>query len=154
MNMKKISGFILMLFVSLFSLAQSGTKVNWTYTVKKLSEKQYELKLTATVMPGWHLYSQIQSKDAIALPTKISFSKNPLIVFNGSVKEVGKVIDDFDKATQSKSRFYSNKVEFIQIVTLKSKVKTVVNGNVEFMVCDDRQCLPPDNLKFTFRIDK
>jgi thiol:disulfide interchange protein DsbD len=75
-------------------------------------------------------------------------------VFSGSVKEVGKVIDDFDKATQSKSRFYSNKVEFIQIVTLKSKVKTVVNGNVEFMVCDDRQCLPPDNLKFTFRIDK
>lgn len=152
--MKKISGFILMLLVSLSSMAQSGTKVNWTYTVKKLSDKQYELKLTATVMPGWHLYSQVQSKEAIALPTKISFAKNPLVVFNGTVKEVGKLIEDFDKATQSKSRFYSNKVEFIQVVTLKSKVKTVVNGNVEFMVCDDKQCLPPDELKFTFRIDQ
>ncbi len=152
--MKKISGFILMLLVSLSSMAQSGTKVNWTYTVKKLSDKQYELKLTATVMPGWHLYSQVQSKEAIALPTKISFAKNPLVVFNGTIKEVGKLIEDFDKATQSKSRFYSNKVEFIQVVTLKSKVKTVVNGNVEFMVCDDKQCLPPDELKFTFRIDQ
>ena len=152
--MKKISGFILMLLVSLSSMAQSGTKVNWTYTVKKLSDKQYELKLAATVMPGWHLYSQVQSKEAIALPTKISFAKNPLVVFNGTIKEVGKLIEDFDKATQSKSRFYSNKVEFIQVVTLKSKVKTVVNGNVEFMVCDDKQCLPPDELKFTFRIDQ
>lgn len=151
--MKKISGFVLMLFLSLFSMAQSGTKVNWTYTVKKISDKQFELKLTATMMPGWHIYSQVQGKDAIALPTRLSFTKNPLIVFNGPVKEVGKLTEDFDKATQSKSRFYSNKVEFIQVITLKSKVKTMVAGNVEFMVCDDRQCLPPDQVKFTFRIN-
>jgi thiol:disulfide interchange protein DsbD len=108
--------------------------------------------MIANIQPGWHLYSQTQSTDAIALPTTISFAKNPLIVVSGKPKEVGKVTDAFDKATNSRSRFYSNKVEFVQVVTVKSNVKTSITGDVEFMVCDDKQCLPPDKTKFSVKL--
>jgi len=151
--MKQLSVSIVFLLVSVLSFAQSGTKVKWDYTVKKISDKKYEVRMIATIQPGWHLYSQKQSADAIALPTKISFAKNPLITVSGAVKEVGKVTDAFDKATQSRSRFYSNKVEFVQIVTLKSNIKTSIVGDVEFMVCDDRQCLPPDKTKFSVKLE-
>lgn len=133
--------------------AQSGTKVKWDYVIKKIGDKRYEVRMVANIQPGWHLYSQTQSADAIALPTTITFAKNPLLIVSGKTKEVGKVVDAFDKATQSRSRFYSNKVEFVQIVTLKSNVKTSIVGDVEFMVCDDKQCLPPDKSKFTIKIE-
>ena len=51
-----------------------------------------------------------------------------------------------------KNRFDDNKVEFVQTITLKSNVKTAITGEVEFMVCDDRQCLPPDVAKFSVKL--
>lgn len=151
--MGKLFTSILLLFVSVAAFAQSGTKVKWDYTVKKIGEKKYEVRMIANIQPGWHLYSQTQSADAIALPTTINFAKNPLLLVSGKPKEIGKVTDAFDKATQSRSRFYSNKVEFVQVVTVKSTVKTSLTGDVEFMVCDDKQCLPPDKTKFSVKLE-
>lgn len=151
--MAKFLTTIGLLFISFSLLAQSGSKVKWDYTVKKIADKKYEVRMTANIQPGWHLYSQTQSEDAIALPTTITFAKNPLLVVSGKPKEVGKLTDAFDKATQSRSRFYSNKVEFVQVVTVKSNVKTSLTGDVEFMVCDDKQCLPPDRSKFSVKLE-
>ncbi len=151
--MKKLFTSVVLLLASVLVFAQSGTKVKWDFVVKKTGDKKYEVRMIANIQPGWHLYSQSQSKDAIALPTTITFAKNPLLIINGKPKEVGKVTDAYDKATQSRSRFYSNKVEFVQVVTLKSNVKTSIVGDVEFMVCDDKQCLPPDKSKFTIKIE-
>lgn len=152
-SMKKIITSLTALIIAFAALAQSGTKVKWDYTVKKIGDKKYEIRMVANIQPGWHLYSQTQSADAIALPTTITFAKNPLLTIAGKPKEVGKVIDTYDKATQSRSRFYSNKVEFVQVVIVKSNVKTAVAGDVEFMVCDDKQCLPPDKTKFTVKLE-
>jgi Disulphide bond corrector protein DsbC len=152
---KSMRTLIFCFFISFFSLsisAQSGTKVKWEFSSKKIADKKYEIKMVATIQGGWHLYSQNQSEDAIALPTTVKFVNNPLVVLNGKPKEVGKLYDQFDKATNSRSRFYSNKVEFIQTITLKSNVKTALSGEVEFMVCDDRQCLPPDVTKFSIKL--
>ena len=151
--MEKFFSAVILLFVSVAAFAQSGTKVKWDYSVKKIGDKKYEVRMIASIQPGWHLYSQTQSADAIALPTTINFAKNPLLVVSGKPKEVGKVTDAFDKATQSRSRFYSNKVEFVQVVTVKSTVKTSLTGDVEFMVCDDKQCLPPDKAKFSVKLE-
>lgn len=150
--MKRIIPLFLFTLAASVSFAQSGTKVNWQYSSKKIGDKKYEIRMVATIQPGWHLYSQNQSKDAIALPTTVTFSKNPLLTLTGKPKEIGKLYDQFDKATQSRSRFYSNKVEFVQVVTLKNTVKTSVVGEIEFMVCDDRQCLPPDVAKFSIKL--
>lgn len=152
--MKQYFSTILLLFCSVAVFAQSGTKVKWEYSAKKIGDKKYELRMVATIQPGWHLYSQTQSGDAIALPTTINFAKNPLLTIAGKPKEEGKVTDTFDKAINSRSRFYSNKVEFVQVVTLKSSVKTSIVGEVEYMVCDDRQCLPPDKAKFSVKLEE
>lgn len=150
--MKKLTLFLLTLVIGLSVSAQSKTKVSWAYTSKKIADKKYELRLTASIQPGWHLYSQNLDKDAIALPTAISFNKNPLLLMQGKMKEIGKLIAEFDNATQSKSKYYKDKVEFVQVVTLKTKAKTSVSGEVEFMVCDDKSCLPPSKIPFTIAV--
>ena len=134
------------------AVAQNSGKVNWTYSAKKIAANKYEIILSAAIQRGWHLYSQKQSEDAIALPTEIRFVNNPLVVKQGAVQERGKLIATFDKATNSNSRFYSDKVDFVQTVTLKANVKTTVSGEVEFMVCDDKQCLPPERVKFSVKL--
>ena len=49
---------------------------------KKIADKTYEVHLTAIIENGWHTFSQTQPKEAIALPTKISFNENPLVQLN------------------------------------------------------------------------
>jgi thiol:disulfide interchange protein DsbD len=36
----------------------------------------------------------------------------------------------------------------VQLIKLKGSVKTNIAGKVEFMVCDDKQCLPPTTVDF------
>ena len=150
--MKKFVLLVILNFIAASIFAQSGSKVKWEFTSKKIADKKYEIRLVATIQPGWHMYSQNQSADAIVLPTAIKFTTNPLVVLNGKPKEVGKLFDQFDKAINARSRYYSNKVEFVQTVTLKSNVKTAVAGEIQFMVCDDKQCLPPDVAKFSIKL--
>ncbi len=147
--MKKLLSSFILLFVAFVTFAQSGTKVKWTQSIKKIGDKKYEVRLIAAIQPGFHLYSQDQSSDAIALPATVTFIKNPLVTLTGKTKEEGKLYDQFDKATNSRSRFYSNKVEFVQVVTVRSNIKTSISGEVQYMVCDDKQCLPPDKFKFS-----
>jgi hypothetical protein len=144
--------FLLILNLASPAAAQSDQKVKWQFSAVKKSNKLYEVRLTATIEKGWHLYSQQQSPDAIALPTSIVFSKNPIVDMKGKPKEEGKLFDEIEAATRTRSRYYVNKVEFIQQVELKKNIKTSLNGEVEFMVCDDRQCLPPGNVKFSVKI--
>ncbi|MFO0415487.1 MAG: protein-disulfide reductase DsbD domain-containing protein [Bacteroidota bacterium] len=140
------------LFFTLSIYAQSASKVSWKYSAKKLEADQYEIRLSATIQPGWHLYSQNQTKDAIALPTTIQFNKNPLATLSGKIKEVGKLYDEVEKATKTRSRFYKETVDFVQVVTLKGQAKTAITGEIEFMVCDDKQCLPPETVKFSVKL--
>ena len=148
--MKKL---ILGLFLLMFAVAvqaQINNPVKWTYTAKKTGDKTYELHLTATIDGNWHLYAQDAGKGPE--PTVISFTTNPLITFDGKAKEVGKLEKSFDKNFNSVLKFYGNKVDFVQKIKVKSAIATVVKGSVSFMVCNDRQCLPPRDVPFTINV--
>src|SRR5215204_2040240 len=121
------------------TLAFSQNPVSWSFTSKKVSDKVYEVTLVASIQPGWHLYSQSQPEDAIAQPTSFSFNNNPLLNFDGNVKEVGKLEKYRDDKLDVSANQYSNKVEFVQVVKLKGKAKTAVTGKLEFQTCDDKK---------------
>src|SRR5688500_19559967 len=95
--MKKIVFTLISVFTIAFASAQTLNPVSWSFTSKKISDKEYEIRMIATLQKGWHLYSQTQPDDAIAQPTTISFNKNPLLEFEGKVKEVGKLEKYKDK---------------------------------------------------------
>jgi hypothetical protein len=149
---RSIITYFIFLILPFFSLAQSEQKVKWEYTAVNKGNQNFEIRLIAKIDKGWHLYSSKQSSDAIALPTAIRFSKHPLILLKGEIAEQGTLIDQMDPATKSKSRYYAGQVIFVQKVVRKKKVNTSLNGEIEFMVCDDRQCLPPSTVKFQVKL--
>ena len=144
---------ILSLFLFATMAVSAQNPVTWTFTSKKLADNSYEIHMTATIEKGWHLYSQIQPEDAVADPTTFTITNNPLIELSGKIKEVGKMQKFHDKELEISANQYSEKVDFVQIIKLKGKVKTSFNGTVEFQTCDDKKCLPPKTINFKVALD-
>lgn len=123
--------------------------VSWSFSSKKIGDKTFEVHLTATMSAGWHLYSQVQPEDAIAIPTGFKINSNPLLSLEGNITEVGKMEKFHDKKLDVSANQYSGKVDFVQVVKLKANAKTNLTGSVEYQTCDDKKCLPPKTVNFT-----
>ncbi len=136
--------------ISTASFSQSDV-VEWKFESKKLTDNKYEVKLIAMVKNPWHIYSTT-TPDGGPLPTKISFTKNPLTVFDDKLKEVGKLETHFEEVFDIDTRYFNNKVEFVQVVNLKGNAKTNIAGTVEFMACNDKECLPPKSVPFSIAL--
>jgi hypothetical protein len=146
--MKKLFGLLFLLTVLQGAYAQIKNPVKWSFTSKKLGDNSYEIHLTATLEKGWHIYSQT-TPDGGPVPVTINFSKNPLLVMEAAAKEIGKMEQHNEPLFGVMVNQYSDKVDFVQVVKLKTKVKTVAAGKLEFMVCNDRECLPPSTVSFS-----
>lgn len=134
-----------------FLMAQSSTQVKWTYSAKKIADKTYEVHLNASIGGDYHMYAQDAGGDG-PIATAFTFTRSPLFTLEGKVKEDGKLIKKFESAWSHDVRYYQNAVDFVQVVKLKSNLKTSLNGKVEFMVCNDRQCLPPSDVDIKVNI--
>ena len=146
--MKKV--IILLTFVlstSVFS--QIYDPVKWSTSVEKISDIEYNLIATVTIESGWHLYSQVVPEGG-PIPTTFTFidSKHYELV-NKTQEEEGHEIDD--PVFEMRIKFFENKTEFKQRVKVLNDINTI-DAEVEFMVCDDEKCLPPNNIDLTFKI--
>jgi hypothetical protein len=148
--MKKTIFLSLIIFLAVSLQAQNP--VTWTFSSKKLGDKKFEIHLTATIQSGWHLFSQKQPDDAIAIPTGFTINNNPLLELDGKIKEVGKMEKFHDAKLEVSANQYADKVDFVQVVKLKANVVTNVSGNVEFQTCNDEKCLPPKKINFTIAL--
>jgi len=148
--MRRLFVFIACIFITGVLYAQNP--VSWSFSSKKVSDKTFEVHLTANIQSGWHLYSQSQPDDAIAIPTNFTINNNPLLKLDGKIKEVGRMERFKDKILGVSAHQYSNKVDFVQTVKLKSNAKTNVSGSVEFQTCDDKKCLPPKTVNFNIAL--
>ncbi|MEP7376001.1 MAG: protein-disulfide reductase DsbD domain-containing protein [Chitinophagaceae bacterium] len=138
------------LFISVLSIAQSNP-VKWTFEAKKIADKTYEIKYLATIDAPWHIYSQTTPEGG-PIATKITVSKNPLLTLDGIAKENGKLITKYEDVFGINVIYFDNKVEFVQVINLKTTAKTKINGAIQYMVCNDVQCLPPATIPFSIEL--
>ena len=149
--MKKLVLSAFIIFGAITVKAQLNP-ITWSFSTVKLDDKQYEIHLKATIQSGWHLYSQVQPKDAIAIPTTFTINKNPIFVTDGKIKEIGKMEVMNDKELGISANQYSSSVDFVQKIKLKANAKTNFTGSVEYQTCDDKKCLPPKTVNFSIAI--
>jgi thiol:disulfide interchange protein DsbD len=112
----------------------------------------YEVRLVAKVDEPWHIYSQ-QTPAGGPLPTKISFLKNPLLLPTGKLKEEGDMEIYHENVFDVDVYSYTGKVEFVQVIRLRSPVKTNLAGSVEYMACTHEQCLAPTTYRFNVALN-
>ena len=99
------------------------------------------------IEPKWHIYS-VNNPDGGAEPTKIKVNEGKSI---GAAKEKGKLKTVFEKEFKVNQKFYEDAVDFVQLVKLNAGDKKIT-GNVTYMVCNDRQCLPPKEVEFKIKL--
>ena len=132
-------------------LSAQSNEVSWSFSAKKIADKTYEVHFTATIQSPWHIYSQNLAEGG-PIPTRFAFNKNPLVTVTGKPKEVGKMIEKHEEVFDMKVKYYEKKVGFVQVVKLKSNVKTNITGSIEYMVCTNEECLPPQTKQFSVAI--
>ncbi|WP_313112578.1 protein-disulfide reductase DsbD family protein [Aequorivita sediminis] len=149
--MNKFFLYLLLTIVSVSSVqSQILDPVKWSTSVKKISETEYDLISKASIEGGWHLYSQVVPEGG-PLPTVFTFEEDNAYKTIGKVKE-GKGVTELDPVFDMVITFFSNTATFTQRVQLTGDKGTTVKGEVEFMVCDDTRCLPPNYVELIFKI--
>ncbi|MBK0368776.1 protein-disulfide reductase DsbD family protein [Flavobacterium agrisoli] len=150
--MKKYLLVLLLLCGSLVS-GQMYNPVKWATSVEKISDTEFVLKAKAEIQSGWHLYGQFIEEGG---PVRTTFS------FSNSEKKyelIGKTTEEkghevVDKIFDMKIKYFEKKALFTQKIKLKSGIVATVTAEVEFMVCDDSNCLPPSTEELIFKLPK
>ncbi|MGC1471759.1 MAG: protein-disulfide reductase DsbD domain-containing protein [Psychroserpens sp.] len=142
--------FSILLLTSLSVRAQVFEPVKWTASVEKISETEYDLISTATIDSGWHLYSQKVPENG-PIPTTFVYNNNDSYTLSGTTsEEEGHTVDD--PVFQMRIKFFEDKAEFRQRIKILNQELSVVEGEVEYMACDDEKCLPPDYVTLQFNL--
>lgn len=149
--MKRLICLILFL-LSLNSFAQILNPVKWDIRAEKVSATEYDLIFSANIDHEWAIYSQFVGDDG-PLPTVFSFieSSDYLIVGNTQEKELNRVSKYDEVFEMVVTKFFDKAIFSQRIDIVKSSSNFKIQGNIEFMTCDDTRCTyEPDN---TFVID-
>ena len=65
---------------------------------------------------------------------------------------MGKVKQVYDELFKTTVRFIGETATYTQTIKVRGGVKTNISGFVAYMVCDDRQCLPPSKKTFDLKL--
>jgi hypothetical protein len=139
--------WILALIAVLSIHASAQKPVHWKFSAKRIADKTYEIHLTARMDQPWHIYSQSTPPGGPAA-IRIEFTNNPLVTISGSVKEHGALKTKKEKAFGVEVSYYEDKVDFIQLVKIKSNGKTSVTGYIQYMAGNEEQSLPITTASF------
>ena len=134
----------------LLSFSQILDPVKWTFRTEHSKPDEATLVLTAHADKNWHLYSQ-DIPEGGPIPTTFVFTKNQNYKLEGKVQE-GKPIEENDPMFKMVLKYFADKAVFKQKIKVLSPGDFVIKGSLNFMCCDDKQCLPPGDVDFEFHI--
>ncbi len=129
------------------SHAQILNPVRFDYSAVKKGNNLYELHIKTLLQPKWHIYS-VKNPEGGAEPTTIKVKEGSSV---GAIKEKGKLKTAFDREFNVHQKYYEDAVDFVQLVKLKPG-NNKISGNIVYMVCNDKQCLPPKEVEFKIKL--
>jgi len=144
---KKWGAVVALLMVTMASFAQIHNPVKWKWELDG-----NEVVFTAEIEDHWHLYSQNLPGDEGPIPTGFFFDENPSVALDGKTTE-GESITSYDPNFMMDLQFFEHKAEFRQKLKILKENPGVIKGYLEYMVCDDEKCLPPDMIDFEIDIN-
>ena len=147
--MKSIILFVAVFMISATSFGQILKPVKWSYASKKNNDKEAVVFLKATIDDGWHIYSQAVPENG-PHPTAFSFSSSKEYQLNGKT-QASQPIVKHDPTFDMEVGYYKKSVVFQQKIKLTENSPTI-KGTLTYMVCNDLQCLPPEEVAFSIPI--
>lgn len=149
--MKKLLLLMAVLLISAASYAQIESPVKWSYAAKKLNNNEAVVFLRATIQDGWHIYS-LNVGDGGPIKTSFKFNPSKEYALIGAVAEPAP-IKKYEEAFKMNVTYFEKTVTFQQKIKLKGKV-SAIKGQLEYMTCNDKKCLPPEDVDFSIPLGK
>lgn len=139
--MRKILSVLLLGLMAVAVQAQMVTPVHFSSQLRELNDGEGEIVFSATIDPGWHVYSTNLGDDG-----PISATFNPVkmegVKTVGKLQPRGKEIKQFDKLFDMELRYFEGSVTFVQKVRFV-KPDYDIDCYLEYGACNDQSCLPP-----------
>lgn len=140
------------LLISFGAFAQIETPVKWSYAAKRISATEAVVFLKATIQDGWHIYS-MDVKEGGPIKTSFTFPASKEYSLVGTPTEPTPVTK-YEKSFSMNVSYFEKAVIFQQKIKIKSANATVVKGQLEYMTCNDKKCLPPEDVDFSIPVGK
>lgn len=147
--MKKIRTLFAMLALLFMGVANAQmSPVEVATTFYKISDTEAEIVFTASIQPGWHMYSTNVVEDG---PTPTTFNLDEIsgAEVAGALQAKGNVIKHYEEMFGTDVYFFENKGQFVQKIKLLGGDYTI-EGYLEYGACNDMNCTPPTAVDFTY----
>ena len=144
---KRMGAMLSLMCVAMVTFAQLHDPIKCETAWENVNDDVAELRISATIDAGWHLYSTQQGEDG---PTRATLTVETLegASLDGGIKFEGKEITKYDDMFGMEVRYFENKVTFVQRFAIKGDYK--VQGYFQYGACNDENCLPPTNVEFSY----
>jgi hypothetical protein len=142
--MKKIC-FLSLLLAPILFFGQAMNPVKWEAKYSESANGEGEIIALASIEKGWHVYSINLNPDAGAIPTSVTYSPGSDYQIIGKPVEEG-VKEEFDKMFEMKIASFEGKAIIKQKIKRKNTKEFQTPLKIEYMVCNDKQCLPPKTI--------
>jgi thiol:disulfide interchange protein DsbD len=127
--------------------------VQWTVAAEQVDELTYDVVLTATLDAGWTLYTQDNSDESGLLPIVFSYDETGIALAGNTEREAGTYKRAYDAIWETEvGKIVAGPARWRQRLNVEPGTEQF-SGVIEYMTCDDTQCLPPDFVEYTVALN-
>ena len=143
---KKVYLTLLALVLVLAAQAQMMNPVHFRSELKMLEGENAEIVFTATIDPGWHVYSTDLGNDG---PIEATFNATKMEGAEkvGKLTPRGNAIKKFDNMFGMELKYFEHSATFVQKIKF-TKPQYDIDCYLEYGACNDEMCLPPTQVDF------
>lgn len=146
--MKKILTILAAVLTAATATAQRPT---WTHRVEPQGEGIYRIVLEAQIPARYHMYDMGPYASDGPTATTVALTPGAGVTLEGDVKLLTPPHRYHDEMFDMEIGTLEGQAVFEQRIRLAGE-KGTVEAALEWMLCDDRSCTPPDELQLTIRI--
>ena len=150
--MKKLAIVFLILLFTLPISSEILKPVKWSFEIKYPKTGEAVLFFHAKIEKGWHIYDMELHPDG-PRPTSFSLNKSPSFTPISKATASIQPVVKYDSSFMMKVGSYSNAASFYIPVKILSSKAFQISGQLQFMCCNDKSCLPPEDLPFSFDVN-
>ena len=146
--LKKINLFTLAIVLCSVCFSQQSP-AKWSFRTNKINDSVADLIMQCNLPDGWHIYSQ--KTKGTELPIEFTFRPSAQYQRLGGVQEPPYKAK-YDKFAKDTTRYFENTAVFHQKIKVKIDKDFKVKGSVNFQLCENGSCIPPDDVEYTFDV--
>ena len=149
--MHKLLRHSLLTLTALLTAALAAAQsVTWKSSVEPLGGDAYRIVLEAAIPAGYHMYD-MGPYEGGPTATTIVLTPGEGVQLDGPVEQLTKAHTYYDELFGMQIGPLSGKPRFAQKVHLAT-AKGTVTAQLEWMICNDSSCMPPDDTELTIEI--